>query len=114
MFDCLRRNLVESRRHDFPLGMVELGNGIMDAHKLRRIAQGVPDHIEPVRVTELGGFVPLVGGQADRLAARAALNLDAPQSRHGVAVARLRVGWAEAPQVEAELEVPDALALPAP
>lgn len=40
LFDRLRRNLIEPRRHDLALGVVELSNGIMDAHQLGRIAQG--------------------------------------------------------------------------
>jgi|GEM_PF-4830245 len=55
--------------------MVELGNGIVDAHKLRRIAQGTPDHVEPVGLGQLLSLVPLVGGKPYRLPPQAALDL---------------------------------------
>ena len=56
--------------------MVELGGGIMDAHKLGPIAQGAPDHIEPVGLGQLLGLVPLVGGKPYRLPPQASFDLD--------------------------------------
>ncbi len=55
--------------------MVELGNGIMDAYKLRRIAQGAPDHIEPVSLGQLLCLVPFVRGQPYRLSTQTSLDL---------------------------------------
>jgi len=48
----------------------------MDTHKLRGIAQGVPNHVQPVGLGQLLGLVPLVGGQPDRLPPQASLDLD--------------------------------------
>jgi hypothetical protein len=77
--------------------VVEMLDWILNAQRLTaRVIERVPHDVKPIRVAELGGLVPLVGGQANRLAARAALDLDAPQPRDRVAVAGLRIGWAEA------------------
>lgn len=48
----------------------------MDAHKLGRIAQGVPDHVQPVGFGQLLGLVPLVGGKPYRLPPQASFDLD--------------------------------------
>src|SRR5438067_2453979 len=77
-----------------------------------RVVERVPDHVQPVSVTELRGLVPLVGGQPHGLSATSPLHLDAPDPANRVSVARSGIRRREAPDVEADLQVPDALALP--
>src|SRR5437879_6535798 len=94
--------------------MIEVLRWIPNSKWLRvGLAERVPDHVEPVRVAELGGLVPLVRRQADGLTTRASLRLNPADSVNGIAVSCLRVSGPEASYVESDLKMPHALALPA-
>jgi hypothetical protein len=48
----------------------------VDAHKVGRFAQRVPDHIEPVGLSQLLGLVPFIRGKPYRLSPQESLDFD--------------------------------------
>ena len=108
-----RRDIIIPSSDNFALRVVKVLHRVLDAKRLARwVIERVPDDVKPVRIAELGGLVPLVRCEANRLAARPAFHLDAADARDGIAVAGLRVGRTEASDVEADLQMANALALP--
>jgi len=94
--------------------MLQVLKRILD-HQRKRVGipERVPYDVEPVGVPELLGVIPLIDGEANRLTAFSALHLDAPDVAIQVTVARLRVCWAEAADVEPDLLMADARTFPA-
>src|SRR5581483_4367372 len=90
--------------------MVEMFDWVLDANRFGiGLAKRVPNHIQPVAIAELGCLIPLVCGQPNRLTAPPAFHLNPPDTGHGIAIASLWVGWADAADVEANLEMSHAL-----
>ena len=106
------RNVVVACRDNFPLGMVEMLRRVLNPHWLRVwIVERIPNHIEPIAVSELRRLVPLVRREADGLAAPTPFDLDAADAGDRVTVAGLRVSRSEAANVKTDLQMPDTLAL---
>src|SRR5438477_652322 len=111
--DGLGRDVIVPGGDHLALRVVEVLRRVSDDERLRvGVLERVPDDVEPVALPELGGLVPLVGGQPDRVSLGPALDLDPPDALDRVPVAGLRVGRAQAADVEADLEMPDPLDLP--
>ena len=78
------------------------------------LAERVPDHVEPVSVTELSGLVPLIRRQPNRLPARPAFCLNPSNTLHGITVPRLRIGRPKAVRAVAQACASNAIAVAIP
>jgi len=94
--------LIRSRRiHDrfcgnievadhFPLRMIEMLDRIANSQRLRvGIIQRVLNDIEPIAVTQLRRFIPLICRQTDRVSACSTFDFDPPDAGNWVAIAGL-------------------------
>src|SRR5262245_24346989 len=91
--------------------MIQMFRGVLD-HEWYwvRIIQRIPHNVEPVRIPELRGFVPLVCGQPNRFAAHSSLDFDSANSSYRIPITCLRVCRRKASDIEADLQVPHTLA----
>lgn len=101
-FNRPHRDFKEPDSGDLQLCMVQILGRILDANGQGfGIVQGVPNPVEPVRVTQLGGLVSFIGGETNRLASFPAFDLNAAHAQHRVPVAGLGICRGQAAYIKA-------------
>lgn len=94
--------------------MIQMFGWILDAERnWVGVVERVPHHVEPIAVAKLDGAIPFVDREPDRFALAPTFDFDPADAFDRIAVTSLRVGGAMAANIKTDLQMSDALTLPA-